>query len=150
MSASMENVEDSIRRIVIEIRLLESAAEQIQARMNLINAALTELNMASMSLEGIKKKDSDQIFVHIGGGSYIKARLEETDKVVYGIGAGISIEKTIEEAKNGIANRIAELSRAKMALEQQLNQVIAKIREEQSRLQELASMFRRQSEGGNV
>ncbi|MEM2587777.1 MAG: prefoldin subunit alpha, partial [Candidatus Bathyarchaeia archaeon] len=99
---------------------------------------------ASMSLEGIEKKDSNSIFVPIGGGSYIKAILEDTDKVVYGIGAGIAIEKTIKEAKEDIANRIAELNKAKAALEQQLNQVLTSMRERQVRLQELSSKLRRQ------
>jgi prefoldin alpha subunit len=134
-----EKTEDEIRRLIVEIRMLEATAEYLQTRVNLINAALTELNLASMSLEGIEKKDSDHIFVPIGGGSYIKARLEDTDKIVYGIGAGIAIEKTIKEAKEGIANRIDELNRAKAALEQQLNQVSAKLQEERSRLQELSS-----------
>jgi prefoldin alpha subunit len=134
-----EKTEDEIRRLIVEIRMLEATAEYLQTRVNLINAALTELNLASMSLEGIEKKDSDHIFVPIGGGSYVKARLEDTDKIVYGIGAGIAIEKTIKEAKEGIANRIDELNRAKVALEQQLNQVSAKLQEERSRLQELSS-----------
>jgi len=134
-----EKTEDEIRRLIVEIRMLETTAEYLQTRVNLINAALTELNLASMSLEGIEKKDSNHIFVPIGGGSYIKARLEDTDKIVYGIGAGISIEKTIKEAKEGIANRIDELNKAKVALEQQLNQVLARLQEERNRLQELSS-----------
>jgi len=145
MSASTRNIEEEARRLVIEIRLLENTAEQLQMRVNLINAALTELSLASMSLEGIEKKDSDQIFVPIGGGSYIKARLEDTDKVIYGVGAGIAIEKTIKEAKDDIANRMEELSKAKTALEQQLSQVLSKLQEEQSRLQELTSILRGQS-----
>lgn len=138
-----ENTEDEIRRLIVELRILESTAEYLQARANLINAALTELNLASMSLEGIEKKDSDSIFVPIGGGSYVKARLENTDKIVYGIGAGIAVEKTIKEARENIANRINELNRAKAALEQQLSQVISKLQEGQSRFQELTSMLRR-------
>lgn len=143
MSARPENVEEEIRRLVVEIRLLESTAEQLQARMNLVNAALTELNLASMALEGIENKSSDHIFVPIGGGSYIKARLEDTDKVVYGIGAGVAIEKPLREAKEDLANRIAELNKAKAALEQQLSQVLARIQEGQSRLQELAPLLKR-------
>ncbi|MEM2341966.1 MAG: prefoldin subunit alpha [Candidatus Bathyarchaeia archaeon] len=138
-----ERAEDEVRRLIVELRILESTAEYLQARANLINAALTELNLASMSLEGIERKDSDSIFVPIGGGSYIKARLENTDKIVYGIGAGIAIEKTIKEAREDIANRINELNRAKAALEQQLSQVISKLQEGQSRFQELTSMLRR-------
>ncbi|MEM1586859.1 MAG: prefoldin subunit alpha [Candidatus Bathyarchaeia archaeon] len=143
MSAQSENVEEEIRRLIIEIRLLESTAEQLQARVNLVNAALTELSLASMALEGIENKSYDYIFVPIGGGSYVKARLEDTDKVVYGIGAGVAIEKPLKEAKEDVANRIAELSKAKVALEQQLSQVLSRMQEGQSKLQELTSMLRR-------
>lgn len=145
MSAPAESVEEEARRLIVELRILESTAEYLQSRINFVNAALTELNLASMSLEGIEKKDSDMIFVPIGGGSYIKARLEDTDKIVYGIGAGVAIEKTIREAKEDIANRIAELNRAKASLEQQLSQVLAKLQEDQARLQEITASLRRQS-----
>ena len=104
--------EDEIRRLMAELRILETTAEYLQARINFVNAALTELNLANMSLEGIEKKESNLIFVPIGGGSYVKARLEETDKIVYGVGAGIAIEKTIKDAKEDIAVRIAELNKA--------------------------------------
>ena len=134
--------EDEVRRLIVELRILESTAEYLQSRVNLINAAITELNLASMSLEGIEKKDSDSIFVPIGGGSYVKAKLENTDTVVYGIGAGIAVEKSIKEAKEGIANRIAELSKTKAALEQQLNQVLMRMQEGQNKLQELTATLR--------
>lgn len=143
MSTQSRSAEEEIRRLIIELRLLESTAEQIQARLNLVNTALTELNLASMVLEGLENKSSDYIFVPIGGGSYIKARLEDTDKVVYGIGAGVTIEKPLKEAKEDIANRISELSKAKVALEQQLSQVLVRLQEGQNKLQELTSMLRR-------
>ena len=138
MSTPKESIEDRARELIAEIRVLEGTAEYLQARINFVNAALTELNLASMSLEGVEKKDSDSIFVPIGGGSYIKAKIEDADKIVYGIGAGVAIEKPIKEAKEDIANRIAELNKAKTALEQQLNQVLTRLREGQNRLQELA------------
>ncbi|MCD6469603.1 prefoldin subunit alpha [Candidatus Bathyarchaeota archaeon] len=135
--------EDEIRRLMAELRILETTAEYLQARINFVNAALTELNLANMSLEGIEKKESNLIFVPIGGGSYVKARLEETDKIVYGVGAGIAIEKTIKDAKEDIAVRIAELNKTKTALEQQLNQVLIRLQEGQNRLQELAATLRK-------
>lgn len=136
--------EDDVRRLIVELRILENTAEYLQSRVNLINAAITELNLASMSLDGIEKKDSDSIFVPIGGGSYVKAKLEDTDKVVYGIGAGIAVEKSIKEAKEDIANRIAELNKTKAALEQQLNQVLIRMQEGQNKLKELTATLRGQ------
>lgn len=147
-----KSAEDEIRRLIVELTVLENTAEYLRSRINLVNAAIAELNLAGMSLEGIEKKDSDLIFVPIGGGSYIKARLEDTDKIVYGIGAGISVEKPIKEAKEGVENRLSELNKARVALEQQLNQVLIKIQEGQNRLKELSAMLEEKSEreGRNV
>ena len=59
------------------------------------------------------------------------------------MGAGIAIEKTIKDAKEDIAVRIAELNKTKTALEQQLNQVLIRLQEGQNRLQELAATLKK-------
>ncbi|MCD6537686.1 prefoldin subunit alpha [Candidatus Bathyarchaeota archaeon] len=132
--------EDEVRRLIVELRLLEGTAETLQSRINLVNAMHAELNMAKRTLEGIEKEKPDaSVFVPIGGGSYIKAKLADVEKVVYGVGAGISIEKPLEEAKKGVDERISELERTRRALEQQYSQVLRRIQENRERLQELIS-----------
>ncbi|MEM4643648.1 MAG: prefoldin subunit alpha, partial [Candidatus Bathyarchaeia archaeon] len=74
-----------------------------------------------------------------GGNSYIKARLQSADKVTVGIGAGISIEKTIQEAKEIVRKRIEELEKSREELQRQFSQVIARIQEDQDRLQKIAA-----------
>ena len=94
------------------------------------NAALTELRVSSMTLEGLEKEKKDaQLFVPIGGGSYVKAKLETSNKVVVGIGADVAVEKTLKEAKEELETRISELEKTREALGQQFNQVIGRIRE---------------------
>jgi len=132
--------EDEVRRLIVELRLLEGTAETLQSRINLVNAMHAELNMAKRTLEGVEKEKPDaSVFVPIGGGSYIKAKLADVEKVVYGVGAGISIEKPLEEAKRGVDERISELERTRRALEQQYSQVLRRIQENRERLQELIS-----------
>jgi len=132
--------EDEVRRLIVELRLLEGTAETLQSRINLVNAMHAELNMAKKTLEGVEKEKPDaSVFVPIGGGSYIKAKLADVEKVVYGVGAGISIEKPLEEAKRGVDERISELERTRRALEQQYSQVLRRIQENRERLQELIS-----------
>ena len=132
--------EDEVRRLIVELRLLEGTAETLQSRINLVNAMHAELNMAKKTLEGVEKEKPDApVFVPIGGGSYIKAKLADVEKVVYGVGAGISIEKPLEEAKRGVDERISELERTRRALEQQYSQVLRRIQENRERLQELIS-----------
>lgn len=146
-----EKVEDELRKLSIEIRILEEAAEALQARINVINAALTDLNYASRTLEGLEReKENAELFIPIGGSSYIKAKLERPDKIVVGIGAGVSVEKTLQEAKEIVRKRIEELEKNRISLQQQLSQVVNKINEDRGRLEELIATLRKETQAKNV
>ena len=147
----MSSEEEVFRRLVIELRMLEGTAEALQSRVNLLNAALTELRVASMTLEGLTKENKDaQLFVPIGGGSYIKSKLESADKVIVGIGADVAVERTMKEAKENLENRITELEKTRTSLGQQFAQVIGKIQEDRTRLDELTAKLREGEETKGV
>lgn len=136
----MSNDEETFRRLALELRILEGTADAIQSRSSMVNAALTELVVAGMTLEGLEKEKTDApLFVPIGGGSYIEAKLGSEDKVVVSIGAGVAIERTLKEAKDTVTSRIAELEKTRTTLEQQLRQVIEKIQDNRAQLQEMSA-----------
>jgi len=135
--------EETFRRLVVELRILEGTAEALQSRVNLVNAALTELMIASITLEGLEKEKEDApLFVPIGGGSYIKAKLESANEVIVGIGANVAVERTIKEAKENLGNRIAELEKTRTTLGQQFAQVLGKIQDGRARLEEITAKLR--------
>lgn len=143
--------QESFRRLAVELRILEGTADALQARLNLVNAALTELNLARMTLEGLKEESLDaSLFVPIGGGSFIKAKLESTDKVIVGAGAGVSIERTMTEAKQTVLNRIGELEKTRVSLQQQLLQVVGRIQEDRDKLQDLSVKLSQAERRANV
>jgi len=145
------NDQETFRRLAVELRILEGTAETLQARLNLVNAALTELNFARMTLEGVEKETPDAfLFVPIGGGSFVKARLESTDKVIVGAGAGVSIERTMAEAKQTVQNRIGELEKTRVSLQQQLVQVVDRIQEDRDKLQDLSVRLGQAERRANV
>jgi len=132
--------EETFRRIAVELRLLEGTAEALQSRINLVNAALTEFTIANLTLGGIEKEEENSsLFVPIGGGSYIKAKLESADKIIMGMGAGVATERTVKEARETLEKRIGELEKTRNTLQQQLTQVIGKIQDGRSKLQELTA-----------
>ena len=136
----MSSEEETFRRLVVELRILEGTAEALQSRGNLVNAALAELRIASMNLEGLEKeKKGTSLFVPIGGGSYIKARLENADDVIVGMGANVAVERTIKEAKESLGNRISELEKTRATLGQQFAQVLEKIQDDRARLEEITA-----------
>ncbi|MEM3565328.1 MAG: prefoldin subunit alpha [Candidatus Bathyarchaeia archaeon] len=138
--------EEELRRLSVEMRILEQTAEALQSRINMINAVITDLTYANMTLEGLEKqKENAELLVPIGGNSYIKARLETPDKVTVGIGAGVSVEKTLQEAKEIIRKRLEELEKSRTSLQQQFSQVVDRINEDRERFEELASHLRKES-----
>jgi prefoldin alpha subunit len=98
--AARSREEEELRRLSVEMRYLEQTAETLQQRMGMINAALTDLTYANTTLDGIEtEKENAELLVPIGGSSYMKVKLASPDKVIVGLGAGISVEKTLTEAK---------------------------------------------------
>jgi prefoldin alpha subunit len=135
--------EEEIRKTSVELRLLEQTAEALQSRLNMLNAVTTDLTYANMTLESLEKeKESSELLVPIGATSYIRAKLDNPDKIVVGIGAGVSVEKTRQEAKDIVKKRLEDLEKARTATQQQFTQVAEKINEDRERFEALAATVR--------
>jgi prefoldin alpha subunit len=135
--------EEELRRLSVELRFLEQTAEEVQSRINMVNAMITDLTYASMTLEGTEKeKENSELFVPIGSNSYIKAKLENPDKIIVGMGAGVSIEKTLPEAKEIIKKRIENLDKTRTSLQQQLAQVTDRISGDREKFENMVAELR--------
>ena len=147
----MSSEEETFRRLAVELQILEGTAEALQSRIGFVNAVLTELRVADMTLEGLGKEKKDaSLFVPIGGGSYIKAKLESADTMIVGIGANVAVERTIEVAKENVGNRITDLEKTRKSLQQQITQVIGRIQNNRSQLQELTAKLGEKERGKSV
>lgn len=143
--------EEEFRKLTVELRLLEQTAEALQSRINMVNAVITDLTYADRTLEGLEKeKKNPELFVPIGGSSYIKTKLRDRDKVIVGMGAGVSIEKTWQEAKEIIKKRLEDLEKTRTSLQRQLVGVAGKVDEDRNKLEALAAELRKRKASGNV
>lgn len=135
--------EEELRKLSLELRLLEQTAETLQQRISMLTAAITDLTYANMTLENVEKeKENTELLVPIGGGSYLKAKLAAPDKVVVGIGAGISVEKTLQEAKAMVKERLEELEKTLNSVQQQFAQVAERINADRNRAEALVAKIR--------
>jgi len=141
--AKVSKEEEELRKLSVEMRFLEQTAETLQQRISMVNAALTDLTYANMTLEGIEKeKENAELLVPIGGSSYMKVKLASPDKVVVGMGAGVSIEKTLPEAKAIVKERLEELEKTMRSAQQQFAQVAQRINARRSRVESLLATVR--------
>lgn len=135
--------EEELRRLTVEMRLLEQTAEALQSRANMINAVTTDLSYARMTLEGLEKEsEKSELLVPIGGTSYVRARLENPDKIIVSMGAGVSVEKTREEAKEIIKKRLEDLDKTRTTIQQQFAQVAEKINMDKEKADALVATMR--------
>jgi prefoldin alpha subunit len=134
----MIQVDQTLRELLVEQRLLEGTARIYQARLEMVNASLTDIYVANQTLEGIKgKPKGSETLAPIGAGSFVRTELADTEKIIIGIGAGVAVEKSVDDSIFELKNRQAELERIRTSLQQQLTQVATKLEEDRSRISEL-------------
>jgi prefoldin alpha subunit len=141
--AQKAQAEEELRRLSMEMRYLEQTAEALQQRITMVNAAITDLTYANATLDGIEKeKENAEMLVPIGGSSYVKVKLADPNKVIVGMGAGVSIEKTLAEAKVALKERLDELEKTMNSAQQQFSQVAERINSGRGRLESLLTRAR--------
>jgi len=141
--ASGSKEEEELRKLSMEIRYFEQTAEGLQQRLSMMNAAVTDLSYANMTLESIEtEKENAEMLVPIGGGNYISVKLANSDKVVVGLGAGVSVEKTLPEAKTIVKERMDELERTRVSVQQQFEQIAERINQDRNRMESMLAGLR--------
>jgi len=125
------------------MRYLEQTAEALQQRISMVNAAITDLTYGNATLDGIEKeKENVEMLVPIGGSSYVKVKLADSNKVIVGMGSGVSIEKPLADAKATLKERLDELEKTMNSAQQQFSQVAERINTGRVRLESLLSSAR--------
>mgnify|MGYP001095595767 CR=1 FL=1 len=134
----MAKEDEEIRRLLVELRLLEGTARTLQARLEVVDTALSEILIANSTLEGIKNKPKGtEALVPVGAGSFIQVELADSEKIVMGVGAGVSIEKPVNDSIESLKSRQNDLEKLRMSLQEQLTQVASRIEDERRRLNDL-------------
>jgi prefoldin alpha subunit len=143
--------EEELQKLSIEMRLLEQTAEALQSRMTMVNTAANDLLYAQATLEGLEKEaEKSEILVPIGGTSYIRAKLDNLDEVIVGMGAGVSVEKTREEAKEIIKKRLEDLDKTRKSIQQQYTQVAERINLDREKAEALIAAAKERKSQENV
>jgi len=104
---------EEIQGIMMEAENYRRHIESLKGEMQLLEATMKELNASLAALDALKEnKKGASMLVPIGSGSFVKAELKDSEKVIVGMGAGISLEKSIEEAKAVLGERGKEIAQA--------------------------------------
>jgi len=145
----MSDDNEALRRLVPELQLLESVAEGLRSRIGLVNAAISEFHAANSTIDGLKEATKGTtILVPIGGGSFIKAKVTDYEKIVVDVGANVSLEKSFDEAYEDLETHIRELEKSRTNLQAQLQETESNLNNMRNQVRELSQ--RLQQGNGNV
>jgi prefoldin alpha subunit len=138
MASTQVKEEDVVRQLAAEIRILEGSIGVLQSRLDIVRAAINEVTLAHNTLDGIKNlQNGDSTLVPVGGGSYIRMKLEDSKKLVMGVGAGVAMEKDVESSTTELKGRLEELEKARTSLEQQLDQTAGRYHQDREALEDI-------------
>ena len=134
------SIDDQMRQMLVEIRYLENSARVLQSRLDIVTAALSETLTAISTLEGTRGKSVDtETLLPIGSGSFVKAKLADSQNIVIGVGAGVCIEKPLEDSMKDLRLRSSELEKARVSVTQQLSQVLNQAEDYRAHLNDMAT-----------
>ncbi|MBU7044080.1 MAG: prefoldin subunit alpha [Theionarchaea archaeon] len=96
------------QELLTNIQILQEQAKVFASNIEMLNMYLEELHRSKVTLEGLEHvKKGDEILVPIGATSFIHARIEDTENVISGIGANVSVDRTVQEAIKNLEERIS-------------------------------------------
>ncbi|MFB0543259.1 MAG: prefoldin subunit alpha [Candidatus Bathyarchaeia archaeon] len=135
--------EDQLRRLLVELQLLQNTGGILESRLNMLEAAMAELRVAGTTLEELKKEEEGaSLLLPVGGGSFIRAKLGDISNVIVEIGADVSVEMELDKALEDTRARLSEMEKASLSVQQQLSQVVAQIRSHQEAANRLSAELR--------
>lgn len=136
--------EETIKKLLVEIRMMEGSTNLIQSRLRIVSSALEETAIAMNTLEGVKGcPKGTEVLVPVGAGSFLRAELTNVEKAITGVGAGVCIEKSIESSTTDLKERQAELEKLSGSLRQQLEQLLASIENAKNNLSRMIEQQQR-------
>lgn len=111
-----------------ELQILHSQAQVIAEQLDKVDSSLMEIDYIKNSLDELNKtKKGTDIFAPMSSGIFVKAKLEDNQKLLVNVGNGVVVEKSIADAKLLFDERVAELEKFKEELLSQMQKLENKL-----------------------
>lgn len=107
-----EVTEEEVRNLAMQHREYQKRADAIQQQMNMVQISRDDCIRALATIEELDAlEEGIETMVPIGAGSFVYGNFNDLSKVIVNVGAGISVEKSIDGAKEILNHRKEELGK---------------------------------------
>ncbi|WP_406661255.1 prefoldin subunit alpha [Methanolobus sp. ZRKC3] len=105
--------EQDPRTLAMQHGELQKRAESVQQQMSMVQTSAQDCAKALATVEELTGiEEGAEIMVPVGSGSFVYANVSRIDNIVVNIGAGVSVERPLNDAKEILENRKAKLEKA--------------------------------------
>lgn len=133
-----EQKQSLAQRFAQELNLLQNLGESLQKQIELLNQNLLEISLTTNTLNELEKNAGEkEILVSLGSGSFVQGQLPKTENVIVGLGAGVSADRTIPEAKKILEERAEAYGKLVERSRGELDKVLSRVNLLQPQLQAL-------------
>ena len=104
---------EELQALMMEAEQYKRQMDSIRGQMQILETTMEELRGSLNALLALEEnKAGTEILVSIGSGSFIRAKLLETEKVIVGVGSALSLEKSVPEARKFFEDRVKQAGEA--------------------------------------
>ena len=104
---------EELQALMMEAEQYKRQMDSIRGQMQILETTMEELRGSLNALSALEEnKAGTEILVSIGSGSFIRAKLLETEKVIVGVGSALSLEKSVPEARKFFEDRVKQAGEA--------------------------------------
>ena len=116
------------QELYVELKELDEQIKKMNAHLEQIDSQMADMNSSRVVVAKFTDlKKGDELRVPLASGVYIKASLEDTDKLLVNIGAKVAVEKNPEEVIELLDSQIEELSGYRDTLIGNMKELIKRI-----------------------
>jgi prefoldin alpha subunit len=134
----LSETETKYSQLLSEERVLEEQLNDLQSRMEIVSSQIQDHVNASVTMNNLKNEQGHDALIPIGAQIFIRGTINDTSKVLIGLGAGISVEKTVEQASADIEARVSNMQKLLGSLRDEYAKTAEKVNALRSQLGETA------------
>ncbi|MBM5805600.1 MAG: prefoldin subunit alpha [Candidatus Verstraetearchaeota archaeon] len=129
---------EALDPLLVEFSNLKAYSDMIRQQLEFATGVIAELALSKVALQEIKSREGKgETLLHIGGGNYIRTQLQDVKTVVVGVGAGVSIEKSLDDAITDIDGRTKLAQNQINSLQNQYLQIATRMEQLQAKIDQL-------------
>lgn len=135
-----------LQKKILTYRFLEARLEAVLKQREMLASKLIEMQITTQSIDELGK--GEEMLFPIGSGAYSFGKVAEKGKIIVEIGGSVALEKTMEEGKKILEERMKEIEKSLNATQGNIAELSSNMNRLGAEIQELGKGMEGTPEAG--